>query len=101
MGQVFHPLHGASLVPFVFTAKPAHFSIRLDEGHHLTPSLVRHNPVRQETQQSFAGGGELRLNAELAEKAGWADGKDVPWATADGVSVSWVGGGPGKQPAWT
>lgn len=41
------------------------------------------------------------LSAEPAEKAGWADGKDVPGATADGLSVSWVGGGPGKQPAWT
>lgn len=49
----------------------------------------------------FSGGGELRLSAEPEEKAGWADGKDVPWAPAAGLSVSWVGGGPGKQPAWT
>lgn len=49
----------------------------------------------------FSGGGELRLSAEPEEKAGWADGKDVPGAPAARLSVSWVGGGPGKQPAWT
>lgn len=51
--------------------------------------------------KSFAGGGELRISADSVEKAGQADGKDVPWATTRGLSVSWVGGGPAKQPAWT
>lgn len=98
---MFHALLGAPLVPFIFTAKAMHFSIQVHERHHLTPSLLRHDPVREETQQSFAAAGELGLSAEPAVKTGWADGRDVPRATADGLSISWVGGGPRKQPAWT
>lgn len=90
VGQVFHPLHGAPLVPFVLPAKAGHFSIQAEEGHPLTPSLVRHNSARQEPWQSSAAGGELRLSAEPAEEAGWADGKDVPWTTGC-PSAGWEG----------
>lgn len=90
------------MVPFIFTAGTCHNAFFHPSQWETWPCSIPGEAQPRELQQSFGGGGgELELGAEPAEKAGRADGEDVPRATTRRLSISWVGGGPAKQPART